>query len=48
MTTDSIVKEKASPKKVGRYVTAEEAVKVKNNPLVALLKKLNVKVVPAS
>jgi len=48
MTTDSIVKEKATPKKAGRYATAEEAATVKNAPLVALLKKLTVKVVPAS
>jgi len=44
MTTDSIVKEKATPKKTGRYATTEEAVKVKNAPLITLLKKLNVKV----
>lgn len=48
MTTKPIVKEKATPKKVGRYATPEEAAKEKNGALVALLKKLDVKVVPAS
>ncbi|ADB41975.1 hypothetical protein [Spirosoma linguale] len=48
MKTDSINKEKPTAKKLGRYATAEEAVKIKNTPLVALLKKLNVKVAPGS
>jgi len=48
MTKDSLVKEKATPKKTGRYATTEEAAKLKNAPLIALLKKLGVKVAPAS
>ncbi|GAB4008502.1 hypothetical protein GCM10028808_14790 [Spirosoma migulaei] len=48
MATNSIVKEKTAPKKSGRYATADEAVRAKNAPLIALLKKLNIKVVPAS
>ncbi|MEZ0484507.1 hypothetical protein [Fibrella aquatica] len=48
MTPNTSIKEKPSPKKTGRYATADEAATVKNAPLVALLKKLTVKVVPAS
>lgn len=44
MTTGSIAQEKTTPKKSGRYATPEEAVKVKNAPLIALLKKLNIKI----
>jgi len=47
-TKDSLVKEKATPKKTGLYATAEEAGKAKNAPLIALLKKRGVKVAPAS
>lgn len=34
------------PIKLGKYATSEEAAKAKNEPLIALLKKLDVKVVP--
>lgn len=34
---------KAQPQ-LGKYATAEEAAKAKNEPLIALLKKLNVQV----
>jgi hypothetical protein len=33
------------PTKLGKYATAEEAARAKNAPLIALLKKLDVKVV---
>lgn len=36
------------PTKLGKYATAEEAAKAKNEPLIALLKKLNVKVITKS
>ncbi len=39
-----MAKRKNKPK-LGKYATAEEAVKAKNEPLIALLKKLDVKVV---
>jgi len=34
-----------TPKQLGKYATAEEAAKAKNEPLIAILKKLDVKVI---
>jgi hypothetical protein len=42
-TAEKTIVEK--PIKLGKYATAEEAVKAKNEPLIATLKKLEVKVV---